>query len=83
MRQARPVNPAPPLGSVHSDELLPAREFCRRMGIAKAAWSALLHRGFPVIPCGKQRFVDGGAALAYFRALTDRQNGDGDGGHGE
>ena len=57
----------PALGSVRGDEIMPCREFCRRMGLAKAAWRALLHRGFPTIRCGKQAFVDGAAALAFFR----------------
>jgi hypothetical protein len=39
------------------------------MGLGRKAWSALLHRGFPSIACGKQRLVDGAAALAFFRKL--------------
>ena len=60
---------SPPLGSVHSDELLPLRVFCQRLGIGRKAWVALARRGFPVIRCGKQGFIDGAAALAYFRKL--------------
>jgi hypothetical protein len=71
----RPSNPATPpvLGSVHDNEVMPAREFCRRMGLAKAAWAELRRRGFPTIQCGKQRFVDGASALAYFRGIVNSQ----------
>ena len=69
----RPNTTPPALGSVRADEVMPAREFCRRMGIAKAAWSALLHRGFPTIECGKQKLVDGAAAVTFFRRLAEQQ----------
>ena len=63
--------PALTLGSVAENEIMPAREFCRRMGLGRKAWSALLHRGFPSVECGKQRLVDGRSALEYFRSLSD------------
>jgi hypothetical protein len=65
------------LGSIRGDELLPLRVFCSRLGIGKKAWAALSRRGFPVIRCGKQGFVDGAAALGYFRGLaaTDPSSG--------
>ncbi len=66
----RPLTTTPPLGSVSAGEVMPAREFCRRMGLGRKAWSALLHRRFPTIAVGKQKLVDGTAALAYFRKLA-------------
>jgi hypothetical protein len=54
---------------------LPLRVFCQRLGIGKKAWAALARRGFPVIRCGKQGFIDGAAALAYFRGLAEEQSG--------
>jgi hypothetical protein len=61
----------PALGSVRSDELLPLRVFCSRLGIGKKAWSILAHKGFPVLRSGKQCFIDGNAALAWFRQLSE------------
>jgi hypothetical protein len=76
MRNPRPTNNEA-LGSVHSDELLPLRVFCARLGIGRKAWAVLARGGFPVIRCGKQGFIDGAAALAYFRGLgreTDKES---------
>ena len=67
----RPDTTAPNLGSIKSDELMPAREFCRRLGLGAKAWRSLLARGLPCIPAGKQKFIDGGAALSFFRGLSD------------
>ena len=81
----RPLNPAPILGSVRSDELMPAREFCRRLGLGVKAWRQLLARGLPVIRAGKQAFLDGAAVLAFFRHLAQQQAagaGTADGGQG-
>ena len=65
----------PALGSVSASEIMPAREYCRRMGHGKKAWDALRHRGFPTIRCGKQVFVEGAAALKWFRGLGEQQSG--------
>lgn len=70
MTRNRPLPNTPPLGSVHIDEIMPAREFCRRMGLGRKAWSALLHRQFPIVRCGKQIFVIGESALSYFHKLA-------------
>ena len=67
--------PTPALGSIQAGEIMPAREFCRRMGLGRKAWSALLHRHFPTIAVGKQKIVDGAAAVAYFRGLGEQQSG--------
>ncbi len=72
--KTRTLATVPALGSVHSDELLPQRVFCQRLGIEKKAWAALARRGFPIIRSGKQAFIDGAAALAYFRALGEQQS---------
>jgi len=74
--KTRPDTPVLSLGSIHENEVMPSREFCRRFGFGRKAWTALLHRGFPSIECGKQRLVDGRSALAYFRGLA---NGEGQG----
>jgi hypothetical protein len=68
--------PTPTLGSVRSDEIMPKREYCRRMAVTKSAWAELRRRGFPFVQVGKQVYVDGAAAVAWFRALADRQAGD-------
>ncbi len=60
----------PPLGSVSTGEIMPAREFCRRMGLHRKAWDALRKRGFPVIVAGRQRIVDGKAAAEFFEGLA-------------
>ena len=57
----------PNFGSIAADEIMPAAEFRRRFGMGKKAWAALTAAGFPTIPCGRQKLVDGGAALAFFR----------------
>jgi hypothetical protein len=65
--------PTSPLGSIRGDEIQPLRLFCRNLGFGKKAWDALRHRGFPTITVGKQKLVDGAAALAFFRGLADRR----------
>ena len=72
----RPDAPAPrpaprALGSITADELMPSEEFRRRFGLGPRAWRQLLLKGLPVIRCGKQAFVDGAAALAFFRKMGD------------
>ena len=59
------------LGSIKADGLMPSEEFRRRMGLGVKAWRSLLVRGLPNIRVGKQAFVDGGAALIFFRKLAD------------
>ncbi len=59
------------LGSIRGDELLPSREFCRRLGLGAKAWRELVHKGLPTIRAGKQAFIDGAAAIAWFRRLAD------------
>jgi hypothetical protein len=59
------------LGSIRSDEFAPSRVFRARMGFGgDKAWRELLAKGFPVIRCGKQAFVDFGAAINWFRSLA-------------
>lgn len=71
LNQARGHRPGPSaLGSIRTDEVMPAREFCRRLGLGVKAWTALVKRGLPVTRCGKQAFVDGAAAVAFFRQQT-------------
>ena len=48
---------APPLAS---NELLPLRVSCQRLGIGKKAWAALARRGFLMIRAGKPGFFDVG-----------------------
>ena len=59
MKPTRTSAATPTLSSVHSDELLPLRVFCQRLGVGKKAWVALARRSFPVIRSGKQVFIDG------------------------
>jgi hypothetical protein len=62
---------SPALGSICVGEVMPSREFCRRLGLGRKAWTALVRRGFPFIPCGKQNLVDSDAAIAYLRRLAE------------
>ncbi len=79
MKPRTSTTPARPLGSIRADEVMPLRVFCERLGIRPKAWAALARRGFPTIPLGKQKLVDGAAAIVYFRSLreeTDCESGD-------
>lgn len=62
--------PAPrALGSIRADEVQPAEEFCRRMGVSTKAWREMQHRGLRAIQCGKRKYVMGCDALDFFRRL--------------
>lgn len=70
-RNRCPDVPAPrSLGSVRADELMPSEEFRRRMNLGVKAWRSLIGKGLPCIRLGKQAFVDGAAAVAFFRKLS-------------
>jgi len=70
-RSLKPERPAPrTLGPIRSGELAPSRVFREQMGLGDKAWRELLAKGFPVIRCGKQAFVDYGAAIRWFRGLA-------------
>jgi hypothetical protein len=71
------------LGSVRSDEVMPSREFCRRLGVSAKAWRAMLQRGLKAPSCGKQRFVLGSDAVAFFANLAEQQATVAAGGDGE
>ena len=76
--QAGPHTTPLTLGSIRGDEIQPLRLFCQNFGIGKKAWAALAQRGFPTIAVGKQKLVDGAAALAYFRKLAAADQAQGD-----
>ncbi len=73
-RKAADTRPTPrALGSIRADELMPSAEFRRRLGLGMRAWRQLLARGLPTIRAGKQAFVDGAAALTFFRGLAETE----------
>jgi hypothetical protein len=72
----QPVRPA--LGSVHRDEVLPLREFGRRMGLASRALADAQRRGLRTVLFGRVKFVLGADAMAWFASLAERPEGNGD-----
>ena len=68
----------PTLGSVHSDEVLPLREFGRRMGLASRALADAQRQGLRTVLFGRMKYVLGSDALAWFQGLAERQKGPAD-----
>jgi hypothetical protein len=62
----------PLLGSIHAGEIMPLREFLRRMGLSRKSWAELSRRGFPSVKAGKQVFIIGDLALGFFRKLAEQ-----------
>lgn len=73
-RASKSERPAPrSLGSIRSDEVQPAEEFCRRMGVETKAWREMQHRGLRAIQCGKRKYVLGQDAIDFFRRLAESE----------
>jgi hypothetical protein len=66
----------PALGSISDHELYPSRVFSGCVGWGRKAWTAALAAGFPTIRVGKQAFVDGRAAIEWFRRQAGRKGND-------
>jgi hypothetical protein len=84
----RPFDPAPrPLGSVSAGEVLPLREFGRRLNLADRALADAQRQGLKTILFGRNKYVMGSDALDWFKRLGEQQaaapaasNGNGQGG---
>jgi hypothetical protein len=58
------------LGSVRSDEVLPAELFRERMGVSTKGWREMRRRGLRAVQSGKRQYILGTDALDYFRRLA-------------
>ncbi len=66
--------PAPSLGSVHADEVMPSAVFRARMGVGVKGWREMLHRGLRAVHVGRQTYVLGSDVIAFLgRMAADRQ----------
>ena len=63
------------LGSITADELLPMREFGRRLDLHDKCLSDAQKAGLRTVMFGRQKFVLGSDALDFFRRLAERQAG--------
>jgi len=75
----RPLSKAPvrQLGSISADELLPMREFGRRLDLHDKCLSDAQKAGLRTIGFGRQKFVLGSDAIDFFRKLAAQQAGGG------
>lgn len=73
--KARPEKHAQPVGcgSVRADEVLPLREFGRRLGLATRALCDAQRGGLKTILVGRVKFVLGSDALEWFRQQANAQ----------
>ena len=70
----RPESPSPrALGAVSAHEVLPMREFGRRLGLASRALADAQQRGLRTILFGRMKYVLGSDALQWFRCLAEQQ----------
>lgn len=63
------------LGSVRADELMPMREFGRRLGLANKCLCDAQKQGMPTILFGRTKFVLGSDAIDFFKWLGQQQGG--------
>ena len=77
--KARPLDtPAPrQLGSISAGEVMPMREFGRRLDLHDKALSDAQKAGLRTICFGRCKFVLGSDALDFFKRLAERQAGGG------
>ena len=69
-------NPLPPqLGSVSASEVMPLREFGRRMGLASRALADVQRKGLRAVTFGRTKYILGSDALAWFAVLAEQQHG--------
>jgi hypothetical protein len=62
----RPLdNPAPRLGSIHRDEVLPLREAARRMGWANKLIADVQRAGLQTVTIGRMKYVTGNAIYRF------------------
>lgn len=65
------------LGSVSAGEVLPLREFGRRLGLASRALADAQRQGLRTVLFGRCKFVIGSDVVAWFQSLAEQQAGDG------
>ncbi len=81
----RPRHDAPGprlLGSVAAGEVMPLREFGRRMGLASRALADAQRHGLRTVLFGRCKFVLGSDVLGWFNRLAAQQGRPVDGQHG-
>ena len=72
--KARPESPVPrALGSISVGEVIPLREFGRRLGLASRALADAQRKGLRTILFGRCKFILGADALAWFQRLAEQQ----------
>lgn len=76
----RPDPPQRTFGSIHADELLPMREFGRRLNLANRALADAQRQGLRTILFGRCKYVLGSDAIAFFQGLAEQQARGGDDG---
>jgi len=69
-----PQTPAPP-GPIRGDELYLAADFRRRVRWGRKAWTRARKAGLPVLTFGREQYVIGNLALAWFAELQRQQGG--------
>jgi len=70
----RPTEPLPrSMGSVSAKEVLPLREFGRRLGLASRALADAQRQGLRTVLFGRTKYVLGSDALDWFRQLAEQQ----------
>ena len=65
--------PTRQLGSVSADELMPMREFGRRLDLHNKALSDAQRAGLRTVLFGRCKFVLGADAIDFFHKLADAQ----------
>lgn len=60
-------------GSVSFTEVMPLREFGRRLGLARRALADAQRKGLRTVLFGRCKFVLGQDAIAWFRRLAEEQ----------
>lgn len=72
--KSRPLDKAPrQLGSVSAGEIMPMREFGRRLDLADKCLSDAQKAGLRTIRFGRCKFVLGSDALDFFHKLAEQQ----------
>ena len=73
MKKSLTKRPAPILGSIHRDEVLPVREVARRLGWNRASIVRAQRNGLKVVRCGQFTLTTGQAVFDYIEAMMKRQ----------
>ena len=72
-----PVTSATPgPSSIRIDEALTKTEFLHRLKIGNTSWNTMRAAGLRSVLIGRQRYVLGADALAFFTKMAERQDGE-------